>query len=493
MNPTLIEQLDRLFDAHSVAVIGASNSFGTWGFGVMNTLLNSGERKIWPVTKKASEVCGLKAYSNIAEVPQAVDLAVIAIPSGEVPKVMEECVDKGVKAALIISAGLAELGEEGRGVEEEILRIARSGGLRFIGPNSMGHMDNYSQFSTLAWMKEIREGPIGFISQSGTYGQRVVRTGLASGLGFSKFISSGNEADLHLEDYLEYLAQDKQTKIIALYVEGLREGRRFFQLAKEITQRKPIVAMKSGRTTGSAKAARSHVAALAGSDTSYEAMFKQSGVIRVENDDELFDVAMALLHLPLPQGRRVGILTEGGGIGVVAAEACERVGLEIPSFSSLTWDRLNALLPPRWSHGNPADMTDVITAGELVTFPCLWAIMEDENVDAAMVIGGIGATVYFRRFYSPENPTSSLKEKLEPLIESLEDQERRNSAIINGQINKYQKPVVITKLFPEVMVEPEIFNLLREKGVPIYPNPQRAAKVLAHLAWYGEYLNASAG
>ena len=478
-----MESLKHLFNSDSVAVIGASNNPGTWGFGIMNSLLRSSrKRKIWPVTKSAAEVTGIKACSSIINVPEAVDFAVISIPASEVPGVMRECVEKGVKGAIIISGGLAELGEEGARIQEEIVLNARQGNLRFIGPNSMGHADTSSDFSTLAWLKEIQNGPIGFVSQSGTYGQRLVNTALSAGLGFSKFISSGNEADLHLEDYLEYLAQDKDTRLIALYVEGLREGRRFFHIAKETTKTKPIIILKSGRTEGSARAARSHVSALSGSDIIYNTAFRQAGVMRVEDDNELFDVTMGLLHLPLPRGRRVGILTEGGGMGVVAAEACERAGLEIPRFSPATIQRLNALLPPRWSHGNPADMTDVITAGKLVTFSCLHAIMEDERVDAAIVIGGVGVEMYFRSFME------STSEELARLADLLEAEEREGPYLLNKLMSSLQKPAVAVKLVPEALPEPETYHLLRSNGVPVYPNPQRAAKVLGHLVQRHEYL-----
>ena len=472
-----------IFDSDSVSVIGASNAPGAWGFGVMNTLLSSSKkRKIWPVTKSSPEVLNIKAYRSILEVPEPVDFAVISVPAPEVPGVMRECVEKGVKGALIISSEMAEMGDEGARLQEEILQIARQGNLRFIGPNSMGHADTSSDFSTLAWLREIQKGPIGFISQSGTYGQRLVRTAIAAGIGFSKFISSGNEADIHLEDYLEYLAQDEQTQVIALYVEGLREGRRFFQIAREITRKKPIIVLKSGRTEGSARAARSHAAALSGSDIIYDTAFKQAGVIRVEDDDELFDVTMALLHLPLPRGKRIGILTEGGGIGVMAAEACERAGLEIPHLSPTTIEKLNALLPTRWSHGNPADMTDVITKGKLVTLPCLQAMMEDESVDAAMVIGGLGVEVYFRLLMLTPS------EKLAKLSDILAEEEKKGPDLLNELMNRLHKPTVAAKLLPEAVPEPEIYNMLRMKGIPVYPNPQRAAKAMGHLVRRQEYL-----
>ena len=208
METSLFEQLDHIFNPTSVAMIGASDRFGSWGFGIMNRLLAQPGRKIYPVNEKAPEICGLRAYRNITEIPDEVEFAIIAIPTPGIPAVMKECVEKGVKAALIISGGLAESSEEGKRIEQEILKIAREGGLRFIGPNSMGHADTSSNFSTLSWIKNVAKGPIGFISQSGTYGHRISRIGMRAGIGFSKFINSGNEADLHLEDFLEYLARD---------------------------------------------------------------------------------------------------------------------------------------------------------------------------------------------------------------------------------------------------------------------------------------------
>lgn len=491
MSKAIMEQLKYLFDPPSIAVLGASNNFGTWGYGIMNALLVPAQRRVYPVTKSASEVFGLKAYKSILEIPDPVDLAVIALPMSAIPQVMQECVRKGVKAAHIIAGGLAEASEEGARVEEEIVRIARQGGIRFVGPNSMGYMDTSTGLCTVGWTADTRRGPIGFVSQSGTYGQRLLRTGIEAGMGFSKFISSGNEADLHLEDYLEYMAQDEETRIIAFYMEGLREGRRFLSLAREVTREKPIIVMKTARTQGSAKAAKSHTAALAGEDTAYDALFKQSGIIRVDDDDELFDVTVALLHLPRIRGRRVGILTEGGGLGVVAAEACEQEGLEIPALSPTTMEKLDALLPPYWSHGNPVDMTDVITTGKLITFDCLWTMMEDENVDAVMLNGGIGQTAYVPRV--DEVPPSA-RESVGRLIKNLEDEERKNLDIISGRVKEYQKPLVACRIVPKgSSPDPKAYSILQERGIPIYPNPHRAARALRHLAWYGEYLKGYQG
>ncbi len=483
---SVIDPLDYIFNPRSVAVIGASNKIGTWGFGVMGRLIDNPERKVYPVNLKASEIMGLKAYRNITEIPGPIEFAVISVPPEKTPEIMRDCVKKGVKAALVISGGLAESGGEGVKIEEELVDIAKKGGIRFIGPNSMGHADAYSSFSTLAWMEEVKSGPVAFLSQSGTYGQRVVRTGMHRGIGFSKFVSNGNEADLHLEDYVEYLANDEETKIIAAYLEGLREGRRFFQLAKDITRKKPIIIMKAGATEGSAKAAKSHTASLAGSDIIYDAMFKQTGIIRVDDEEEMFDVGEALLSLPLPKGKRVGILTEGGGIGVVMAEACEKVGLELPSFSPNTTEKLKSMLPSRCSHANPTDITDLVTSGNLILFSCLWAILEDPNIDAAVLLGGIGASVYFSTMLN--NLSFVDTGEFEQMIASLKEQEEKNVKLMREKVDELQKPLVYVNLMPRVVAEPESFDLLRQRGIPVYPNPRRASRVLRHLVRYGEYL-----
>ena len=478
-----LSKFDYLFHPESVAVIGASNSFASWGYGVMCRLLGDPARKVYPINTRESEIMGIKAYSTILDVPESVVFAVISVPYNMIPGIMEECVQKGVKAALIISGGLAEASEQGAKIEREIVSIARRGNLSFIGPNSMGHVNTGSGFSTLAWVHHVERGNIGFISQSGTYGQRLVRYGLQVGLGFSKFISAGNEASLTLEDYLEYLGEDDETELIIAYIEGLRDGKRFFRLAKRITRNKPIIVLKSGRTEGAARAARSHVGALSGDDLIYDAMFKQCGVIRVDSDDEVFDVITALLHLPLPRGRRTGILTDGGGIGVVAADACESMGLSLPQFSKKTMDALNALLPPRWPHGNPADMA---APGRLVTFECLWSILEDENVDIGMLIGGLGAGTFLRETLIDQNAPG---EGIEEILESINEQEEKNVETTFTKVKELGKPLLISRLFPKTTIKPPIYDRLSQLGIPVYPSPEKAAKVLYYLTRYSEYLN----
>lgn len=467
-----------IFAPNSVAVIGASNTPGSWGHGIMRHLLTSARRKIYPVNPNAAEVLGIKAYVSVLDIPGAIELAVIVVASSRVPKIIRECVQKGVKAAVVVSGGFAESGAEGSQLEADLVKVAREGGIRFIGPNTMGHADTSSQLSTLAWTWETPPGTVALVSQSGNYGHRIIHRGMMSGIGFSKFISTGNEADLHLEDYLEYLAQDKDTEIITAYIEGLREGRRFFQLAKEITPKKPVIVIKSGATKASAKAAMSHTATLAGSDTVYEAAFHQAGVLRVDDDDDLCDVVTALLYQPLPRGRKIGILTIGGGLGVMSAEACEKEGLEIPPLAPATVEKLNAHLPPRWSHANPVDMAGISMAENPVTFPSLWALMEDENIDAILLQAPVGAnTDRLTTMFDSEE------------IKAYREAEESSLSALSQRVRQEEKPVFMVKPAVEFASDPEVASLFSREGIPVYPSPRRAARVLKQLAWYRDYLD----
>jgi len=469
-----------LFAPDSVALIGASNTRGSWGYGIMRHLLASAKRKIYPVNPTASEVLGIPAYESVVNIPDEVDLAVIAVSAPKVPQVMQQCVQKGVKAAVVVSGGFAETGEQGGKLESELVKIAREGGIRFIGPNTMGHADTSSQLCTLAWVGEITPGPVALISQSGNMGHRILHNGMSLGIGFSKFVSAGNEADLHLEDYLEYLAQDEKTRVITAYIEGLREGRRFLQLARETTVNKPIVAIKSGGTKESARAVRSHTATLAGSDAVYEAAFRQAGVIRVDDDDDLCDVVTALLYQPLPRTSRIGILTIGGGLGVVAAEAVEREGLEVAHLTPATIEKLDACLPPRWSHGNPVDMAGLSMVEYPKIFSSLWALIEDENVDAILLQAPVGlGTRQLSGMFNREE------------IRAFQGREKSNLSLLRQRIREFGKPVLLVKPAVEFASDPEVSSLFRREGLPVYSTPRRASRVLNHLAWYRRYLDAT--
>jgi acetyltransferase len=421
---------------------------------------------------------GIAAHASVVDIPGPVDLAVIAVAAPKVPSLLRECVRKGIKTALIISGGFSETGQAGRKLETELVNIARQGNLRFVGPNTMGHMNAGSQLSTLPWTEIVTPGPVALLAQSGNMGHRILYNGRGSGIGFGKFVSTGNEADLRLEDYLEYLAGDDDTRIIAAYIEGLREGRRFLQLAKEITVSKPIIVIKAGGTKVSARAAQSHTGAIAGSDAVYNAAFRQSGVIRVYDDDELCDMASALIHHPLPRNNQIGILSIGGGPGVVAAEACEKEGLVVPPLSPSTIQKLDACLPPRWSRGNPIDMGGVSNAEHPVAFAALKALFEDENVGAILFQAAIalGIKHLLKSFNADE-------------ARAVRKTEKKNLAMVTRWVKEYRKPVFMVRPTPEIFANRRDTIHLRRQGIALYPSLHRAAKVLRRLAWYRQYLD----
>lgn len=475
-----------LFDADSIAVIGAREKAGSWGFDAMRAALAATEanarKQVYAVNTNSQDVLGVTSYRSILDIPNPVDLAVIVVPAGFVSGVLRECVQKKVKAAVIITAGFAEVGGEGSLLEAELVAIARKGGLRFVGPNCIGHADTRSRVASAHFASRIAPGPMALLSQSGMLSAGIVQIAAGLGIGLSKFVGTGNEADLHLEDYLEYLAQDTDTRVIAAYIEGLREGRRFLRLAREITAKKPIVVIKTGTTAGSSRAARSHTGALAGSDAIYAAAFRQAGVLRVEDEEELCDMVMALLSQPLPRGNRAGILTVGGGIGVLTAEACEKEGLKIASLETSTLAKLDALLPPIWSHGNPIDLVNIRSLPREQTFSsCLGLLMEDRNVDGVIaILPPLAAFMNLTGSLTPE------------LLQAIQTEKQKIMSLLSPQVKRYGKPLFLVRRFtPQLGRESNAPTSAPEDRIPEFSHPRRAARAMFLLACYRQYLEDS--
>ena len=478
-----IQQLDYLFNPQTAAVIGASNTPGKWGCDILNLLLTRGKRKVYPVNKNASEVLGVKAYSNILEVPGSVDFAAITVSNEILPSVMDDCVLKGVKTALLISGGFAEIGENGVETEHKVTEIAKRGGIRFIGPNCAGHVNTHAELFTAPYFPPTRQGSVSFVTQSGNLGLIVASMLYEAGLGLSKYVSSGNEADLHFEDYLEYLGQDEETKLILGYIEGFREGARFLKLASEISKKKPIVIMKVGATDQGAKACTSHTAAMSGSDDVSDAALKQAGVIRVHEVGDLIDVSLCLLGQPLPKGRKVAVLTVGGGLGVIATDTLGKCGLEVPELQPTTIKKLDSVLSGRWSRGNPVD-----TSGDL-SYPCLVPLLEDKNIDAVLIAGPVWAPVGFSALISTAPWERNYALDIEQLLKSVEEESLSNLDEVRNLSYSHGKPIVFSALATNEVKSGELYQKLQRYNLTPYPTPDRAAKALARLVEYSQYLD----
>ncbi|MCK4354632.1 MAG: GNAT family N-acetyltransferase [Dehalococcoidia bacterium] len=371
----------------SIAVIGASRREGTIGNKLFRNLLHqSFNGVIYPVNPNAEVVASVKAYPSVLDIPGGVDLAVVIVPAKTVEKVVEQCGRKGVQGIVVISAGFGESGPEGMDRQNRLLEITRKYGMRLVGPNCMGIINTDPQVSMNATFSSVfpPTGRIAFCTQSGALGLAILEYARSLNIGLSTFVSMGNRADVSSNDLLQYWEEDPATDVILLYLESFGNPRKFARIGRSITATKPAIIVKSGRTPAGSRAAASHTGALATAEVASEALFRQAGIIRVDTLEELFDVASLLSHQPLPLGRRVVILTNGGGPGILTADACAARGLELPTLSDKTLSELKNFLPPGASLGNPIDMTAEATAEEYSQ--ALELLAQDNNIDIVIVI-----------------------------------------------------------------------------------------------------------
>jgi acetyltransferase len=458
------KQLDAIFYPRSIAFIGASNDRAKWGGRTLQRALRGGYRgRMYPVNPKEKVIQGLRAYESVLDIPDEIDLVAITVPAPMVPKVMEDCVTKGVKGAVVISAGFAETGEEGRVLQDELVRIAREGNIRVVGPNCMGIWSAPASLS-LAFDPAPRGGPIAFISQSGTFGGYLMEAAGAKGYGFSRFVSAGNQADLNASDYLEYLAEDNETKAIVFYLEGLNDGRRFYEIAREVIKHKPIALYKAGRTSAAKRATLSHTGSLAGSDQIFDAMCRQVGILRAFEAVHPFDMAEAVSHQPIPAGKRVAIIAGGGGYCVSTAEACASLGLELPLIDSETQKKIKAkLLPHAAWPVNPID-----TAADNRPGIISWIA---EQLAALDYIDGIiaQAPMLPLRIYDTEW-----------IRQTLEATERFVSIP-----KKYGKPV-IANVMGAIRDGNIVANMIHHARIPMFDTPDDCARGMYAIMQYGE-------
>lgn len=446
-----VEDLKPIFSPKSIAVIGASRSPMKIGYEILQNILVQGYTgKVYPINPETPTIMGLKTQPSVLAVKDDIDLAIIAVPAEFVPKVMTECAKKKVKGVIVISSGFSETGEKGKLLEEEVLQIARKGGIRLIGPNTLGYKDPIDNLDAAFVFGMPRPGEIALISQSGALCIGMIYYANGEHIGLSRVISVGNKADVDDADLIDYLDNDPSTKVIAMYIEGIKDGKKFLDSARRC--QKPIVAIKAGRTPAGSAAASTHTGSFSGSDAVYDSAFKQVHIQRAYDVIELFDFARALAYQPPTLSNKVGIISNGGGAGIMIADWCESIGLKVPNLSKKTVEALRPHLPSITTARNPLD---VAGDARFYRYHATGSIMlSDPNVDA-LIMTCVHAGIARPREY------------VGAVIKLVE--EKRN----------LKKPIVACWVGgPEV---DEVVQELRVKNIPVYPSAMRAAKAVRCL------------
>ena len=472
-----------LFEPRAIAFIGASTNPTKWGFNILHHLIKGGYAgNIYPINPQGGIWFSKPMYKNLAEAPRPIDLAIIVVPKERVPNTLRECIDADIHAVVIITAGFGETGAEGKALEQEVISIAHAGGIRIVGPNTMGIYSGYpSRMQAVMMSSVFKEGPVAVVSQSGNLGTSISYRFLRREIGISRLVSSGNEADLTIEDYLEYLETDEKTRVICLYVEGVRQGRRFIDTARRITASKPIILLKGGTGAIGAGAAMSHTGAMAGSYAVFRSMCVQSNIIVADTVDEMVDVAGLMLSQPEIIGKRIGIVTQGGGWGVISADLCEAAGREIPPLDERVVGILDAFLPPFWSRRNPVDL---VAPGRVsMITDSIEALLKHAGMDAIILLGLGYMTSRARRWLeSPILP----HDVMDPLAQKMIGGEMELLDLIVQQIKHFNKPIlpVIDLVGFDEIDEGNIVRHLDLKGIMAYSSPEQAIRALAKAQDY---------
>lgn len=457
------EQLKALFEPKQVAVVGASRRPEAVGYAVLNNLLKGGYTgKIYPVNPKAQELENIPCFASVDLIPESIDLAILIVPAPAIAPALEQSAAKGAKAAIVISAGFREVGEEGLALEEEVIKIAEKNNMALLGPNCLGLISTDPNFSMNASFSQSMpaRGNIAFVSQSGALCTAALDYAKGLDMGFSKFVSLGNKAQIKEVDVLSYLKDDPNTDVILMYLEDISFSRRFIEVVREITgdleKCKPILAIKAGRTTEGAKAASSHTGSLMGSDEVYDAIFAQAGVIRINTVSEMFDLAVAFSRQPLPKSKQTAIVTNAGGPGIMATDACIRGGLTLAKFEEHTIERLKKALPSTASWKNPIDV--IGDARDDRYAEAMRAAAEDPNVDSMIVI------------LTPQAMTN-----IEKIAQIIVDVEKESD-------------IPIIACFMGIVDVSKGVAILDEHKIPHYKFPENAARAMATMSKYQEWI-----
>jgi len=456
--------LESIFHPRSVAIVGRSEPWASW-------LLKFGyDGVLYAIHPHSKEVAGLKVYSTLRDVPEPVDLAILNVPAFLFRGIIQDCAANGVKAVTSPACGFSEAGtDEGKRLEAEISNLARRLGIRIIGPNCIGIYCPESGLTFCDGMSR-QKGQLGYISQSGTNATRLVRLANLRGIYFSKAIAYGNACDLGASDFIEYFMNDPETEIVAAYIEGVKDGRRFFNVVKECAKKKPIIILKGGLTNAGSRATSSHTGSLGGLETTWRAFFKQTGAIRADSVEEIPDIATAILYMPCPKGRRVAILGSGAGGGVALADACERAGLYVPPLLDETRKDVEKVLPPvGGSARNPVDGGPPVPSSSVIR-EGLRLVAADSQIDFIMVHMNVDLAWFF-------DSLDELRERISDLISVARSLSKPTAVVLSATPGTEEQNVLS-----------EAQQRCLEAHLPVYTTYEGAAKGTAKFIDYREFI-----
>lgn len=460
--------LEKVMRPRSVAVIGASKTETKRGFQAIRTLMDEKyEGFIYPINPKEEYILGYRCYKSVSDIDAPVDIALIATPAATVPKILEECGRKGIAGAVILAGGFRESGDTGRELEDDMLHVAHENNIRIIGPNTSG-MLNLVDNLNLVGLRDVPKGNIALLSQSGNMALGLITEAkLKSRKGFSYYVGVGNEADIRFHEYLEFFRKDTNTRAILMYVEGMREGRRFLQQAYLTTQEKPIILLKSGRSITGKRSAGSHTGALAGMSQVSKGAFERAGIVVIENSDELFPAAETLSSCPPLRNNQIAILADGGGHATIAADILTDYDIQLPQLEAKTQEKLRKILPAAASVINPVDVAGGTDSDPSLFADCVNIILKDPNVSGLLVVGLFGG--YGIRFAE---------------LLSLKEEDAAHQ--MGKMMVKYNKAIIIHSLY--TYERPHSLELCRYYNIPVYDSLDIACRCVAVLSQYGNYL-----
>jgi acyl-CoA synthetase (NDP forming) len=483
--PVDINQLAACYYPESIAFIGASATPGKWGHLLVTSTLSADYKgHIYLVNPKGGQIYKRDVYTAVEQIPGDVDLAVITIPADRVLDLIPRLKAKNVKGMLLITSGFKEVGQAGADLEKKVVAAAKAANILVLGPNTMGMCNPHANFYTTASGANPRPGSTTLVCQSGNMGTQLLTFAEQQGIGIRSYSGSGNEAMVTVEDYMEAFEKDALTKTVVLYIESVKDGPRFFKSARRVSATKPVVVLKGGRTQAGVKAASSHTGAMATDTRIFDAACRQAGIIQVDQPMALLDLSAVFSSLPLPKGRRVAILTLGGGWGVVAADLCTEYGLDVPELSGALIERLNQVLPEYWSHGNPVD---IVGEGDpQIPKTCLEELMKWDGCDAVIHLGVHGRRILTEKMIQMAGKIQPDldKERVRFFAEMAQNVENDYIRHVGKMIQTYQKPVIGVSLLTDESSK-TLYRMenCSYKGV-FFPSPERAVKSLAGMCQY---------